>query len=453
MNRYSVVILITLIASLAHAGSLPPLINFQSVLLDEGGNLLPSGPTTIQFQILDENRAPIYSESQSVEVVKGATAALIGNGADTKGAPTGGIPEDIFATGAPRYLQVQVGSHAPEDPMTIVPVPYSQWSATCATVSDGGVKPTSIAKAAVGFEALAPDVVSKLADALSKSQGVVTAQTLGASGGATQVGVTSKFINSGSATVQGVLQDIDLSVKKGQETDTFLTGKLNQEVTDRGNAISDVQGKLAQETATRAATDSAFSQTLSDINNIPGTLSLSKVQTSSPPPSDLNMGGHKITNLGTPSSAQDAATKTYVDSTAAAIVAQFPAPAINPPPPPLYLWGYWVGAIKTNSGFGAVTIYSNNLAPTGAVPSGSLMSATGTAYQFGFTAAVPNATYLVTASDEVEGLGTVQTARYLRTSAGVVTTDTRTVNNFALSRQGQDWELYQVYVYGSVPIN
>jgi hypothetical protein len=344
----------------AHAGSLPPLINFQSVLLDEGGNLLPSGPTTVQFQILDENQAPIYSETQSVDVVKGAVAALIGNGTDSKGTTTGGVPEDIFASGAPRYLQVQVGSHAPEAPMTIVPVPYAQWSETCATVVDGGITSNAIAKAAVGFEALAPDVVSKLADEMSKSQGVVTAQALGAAGGATQVGVEAKFINSGSSSVQGVLQDLDLSAKKSQEMDAFLKGKLNQEITDRTDAVAGVQGKLdqevkdrtaadtglqgqitkeisdrsnaitqeqqarsagdsslqsllSQEAVTRANADTAFSQTLSNINNIPGTLSFDKVKTSTPPPSDLNMGGHKITNLAEPTALTDAATKKYID--------------------------------------------------------------------------------------------------------------------------------------------
>lgn len=277
------------------AGPLPPLINFQSVLLDEGGNLLPSGATPVQFQILDENHNVIYTESQTVDVMKGAVSTLIGNGSDAKGLTTGGVPADIFATGAQRYLQVQVGTQVPEDPMTIVPVPYAQWSQTCA----------SVAKAAVGFDQLAPDVVEKLAAEMSKSQGVVTAQSLGSNGGATQIGVEAKFINSGSSSVQGVLQDIDLSVKKRQEETTFLTGKLNQEVTNRTNEIKTIN------------------TTISDINKIPGTLSFDKVQTSTPPPSDLNMGGKKITNLGAPVSSTDASTKSYVDANDAAVAALF----------------------------------------------------------------------------------------------------------------------------------
>lgn len=279
-SKSSIIYIFTFLAvaiapAFVHAGSLPPLINFQSVLLDEGGNLLPSGSTTVQFQILDENQAPIYSETQNVEVVKGAVNALVGNGSDTKGVTTGGIPEDIFAGGAPRYLQVQVGSHAPEDPMTIVPVPYAQWSQTCATVADGAVAAGKIAKAAVGFEHLAPDVVSKLAS-------VLTAQSLGSNGGATQIGVAAKFINSGSSSVQGVLQDIDLSVKKRQEETTFLTGKLNEEVTNRANAVKGVQdsldfeknasnvGSLAQkiesETTARSGADGKLQDQVNTIN-------------------------------------------------------------------------------------------------------------------------------------------------------------------------------------------
>lgn len=322
------------------AGPLPPLINFQSVLLDEGGNLLPTGATLVHFQILDENREVIYAESQTVDVMKGAVSALIGNGSDAKGLTTGGIPADIFASGAPRYLQIQVDTQTPEEPMTIVPVPYAQWSQSCA----------SVAKAAVGLDQLAPDVVAKLT--------TVTAQTLGSTGGATQIGVEAKFINSGSSSVQGVLQDLDLSVKKRQEETTFLTGKLNEEVTSRTNAVNGeiknrtdavasvqknldqelkdrtvadggLQGQITKEIGDRGSVDTTLQnqinpiQTmLKDINSIPGTLSLGKVQTSTPPPSDLNMGGHKITSLADPISDQDAASKKYVDEYIKAKIAE-----------------------------------------------------------------------------------------------------------------------------------
>lgn len=328
---------IILATSTGFAGLLPPLIDFQSVLLDEGGNLLPSGSTSVQFQILDENHAPVYTETQSVEVVKGATSALIGNGSDAKGISTGGIPDDIFATGAPRYLQVQVTGHAPEDPMTIVPVPYAQWSQNCASVADGGVTPASIAKAAVGFESLAPDVVSKLAEALSKSQGVVTMQALGGTGGASQVGVESKLINSGSSSVQGALQDIDLSVKKRQEETTFLTGKLGEEVTNRTNAIKGVQdnlnyeknasnvGSLAQkinsEAVTRGETDAGIQGQITKILDGTTTSKISpdSIDFSKSFPGDLNMGGKKITSLGAPIDDNDAANQKFVNDRITAI--------------------------------------------------------------------------------------------------------------------------------------
>lgn len=287
-------------SSVVYAGPLPPLINFQSVLLDEGGNLLPSGPATVQFQILDETHEPIYFEKQTVDVVKGAVSALVGNGSNDQGITTGGIPEDIFATGAPRYLQVQVGVQAPEEPMTIVSVPYAQWSQVSATVADGAVSSAKIATAAVGFEHLAPDVVGKLAAELSASHGILTTQSLASIGGATQVGVTAKFINSGSSSVQGVLQDIDLSVKKGQEQDQFLLGKLNKEL-DKTQP-----GSLAQQI-------SSLQDTTKDINNIPGKLKLDHLEPNSAAVSDLNMGGHKITNLQNPINAADATSKFYVD--------------------------------------------------------------------------------------------------------------------------------------------
>lgn len=358
----TILVALVLSSSLGVAGPLPPLIDFQSVLLDEGGNLLPSGTTAIQFQILDENHTPIYTETQSVDVVKGAAAALIGNGADAKGITTGGVPDDIFATGAPRYLQVQVEGHAAEDPMTIVPVPYAQWSQTCATVADGAVTPAALAKAAVGFESLAPDVVSRLAEEMSKSQGVVTMQALSSSGGATQVGVDAKLINSGSTSVQGALQDIDLAVKKRQEETTFLTGKLNEEVTNSTNAVAGVQGQITKEVsdrgvaitqeqqtrsgadtvlqgqitkeitdratadsglqiqitgeaATRAGQVDTINTTISNINNVTGSLSSNKLSIET----DLNMNTHKVTNLAPPTTNTDAATKFYVDGEIASV--------------------------------------------------------------------------------------------------------------------------------------
>ncbi len=296
------------------AAPLPPLIDFQSVLLDEGGNLLPSGSTSIQFQILDEDHAPIYTETQNVDVVKGAASALIGNGSDAKGVSTGGIPDDIFAAGEPRYLQVQVAGRPPEDPMTIVPVPYAQWSQTCATVADGGVKPASIAKAAVGFEQLAPDVVGKLAAEMGKSQGMMTAQALNASGGASQIGLQAKLINSGSSTVQGALQDIDLSVKKRQEETTFLTGKLNEEVTNRTNAVKGVQGQLDMATPSNMKTAiNNLQDVTSDINKIPGQLGVDHLNPNSSAISDLDMGGKKIIKLGEPSAGTDASTRKFVE--------------------------------------------------------------------------------------------------------------------------------------------
>lgn len=311
---FAAMAIIALAAAPVDAAPLPPLIDFQSVLLDEGGNLLPSGATSIQFQILDENREPIYTETQSVDVVKGAASALIGNGTDSKGISTGGIPEDTFISGAPRYLQVQVTGHAPEDPMTIVPVPYAQWSQTCASVADGSVKPASIAKAAVGFESLAPDVIGKLAEQLSQTQGMMTAQALNASGGASQIGLQTKLINSGSATVQGALQDIDLSVKKRQEETTFLTGKLNEEVTNRTNAVKGVQDQLNMTTDSNMKTTISNLQTItSDINNIPKKLNLDKLDSNTSAKNDLNMGGKKITNLGKPEVDTDAVNKSYAD--------------------------------------------------------------------------------------------------------------------------------------------
>ncbi|PIR19878.1 MAG: hypothetical protein COV45_07825 [Deltaproteobacteria bacterium CG11_big_fil_rev_8_21_14_0_20_47_16] len=260
-----------------HAGPLPPLINFQSVLFDEGGNLLPSGPATIQFQILDEQQNPIYFESQTVDVNRGAVSALIGNGSGNNGTPTGGLPEEVFASGAPRYLQVQVGNQPPETPMTIVPVPYAQWSQTCATV----------AKGAVGFESLAPDVVAQL----DKNQ-------------ANTIGVTAKFINSGSSSVQGVLQDLDLSIKKRLEETNYLMSGLKQEAQDR----SALDGKI---TAIASAAVGAPK------------ISPSAIDWSKPLTSDVNMGGHQLKNLGAPTSDTDASTKKYVDSGIASVKAQY----------------------------------------------------------------------------------------------------------------------------------
>ncbi|QQR81667.1 MAG: hypothetical protein IPJ69_06060 [Deltaproteobacteria bacterium] len=126
-----------LINTQAHAESVPHVINFQSVLRDDNGNLIPDGPIDLNFKILDNEGHQVYLESQpSVQVIRGAINVMIGDGI-VSGTQSTGIPiQALDPTAGERFLQYQIGSNQPVDPISFGSLPYAVWSEKALSVSE-----------------------------------------------------------------------------------------------------------------------------------------------------------------------------------------------------------------------------------------------------------------------------------------------------------------------------
>lgn len=205
--------------------AVPLYFNYQSVLMDSGGNPLSSGPHQVVFRVTDSAHNTLYEEGQTVDANKGVVATLIGNGAiPGTSTPTAGLTPEIFAPGEQRFLEVSVDGQSADDPLEIVSVPYAVWTEK---VAEGGVDAKAIASGAIAMEHFGKGLVEDLATALLK-QPVFSALEKGLSNpsGAQQVGVNTAFIYSGATTVQGVLKDLDLAIKMREEKNVSKAGDI-----------------------------------------------------------------------------------------------------------------------------------------------------------------------------------------------------------------------------------
>lgn len=232
----------------------PQLFNYQAALTDEGGNLLPDGIIEAKFEVLDASGEVVYAETQDVEVVKGNVSAMVGNGLDvTSGAPTGGVPLSALDPTEARFLRVTASGHSAYDPLEMVGVPYSMWSQMALAMPEGSITGAMIGKGVITKEHLDNELLESIypdglprslmpSDAVYKEDFTKFSDTIQSSNGAASVGVATDFIYSGSRTVQGVLKDLDLAVKKRNEEVEW--------------AKADYDAKVASEAVTRSASDS-----------------------------------------------------------------------------------------------------------------------------------------------------------------------------------------------------
>ncbi len=265
-----------LIAGPAISGTqqVPALFNFQGVLLDEGGNPLPDGISNLKFQISDSAGNVLYEETQDVDVARGQVSAIVGNGLNPlSGAPTGGIPSEAFDPTDTHYLQVEVAGQKPYDRLEIVATPYSLWADTALRLPDGAITSAMIGKGAIKkehldeelMEAIFPDGIPKgmlPKDTVYNDEFTSFRDTVQSVSGAGKVGVTNAFIYSGSQTVQGVLSDMDLAIKKRQEEVEFskkdYQSKINFEAQTREESDDALQKNVDLEASARQTNDATL---------------------------------------------------------------------------------------------------------------------------------------------------------------------------------------------------
>ncbi|PIR17377.1 MAG: hypothetical protein COV46_04235 [Deltaproteobacteria bacterium CG11_big_fil_rev_8_21_14_0_20_49_13] len=242
---------------------IPLLLNYQSALFDEGGNLIQDGSTDFSFRIIDHEGNILYEENQQLDVADGRVSAMIGNGLSGGGAATGGVPSDIFDPNGRRFLQVEIPGQKPYDKLEIVSVPYSLWSEKALGLTEGSLKGEMIGGGVILKSHLSDELISYIEDNGTLGNFVNSVQ---GSTGASKVGVGSTFIYSGSSTVQGVLKDLDVAIKKRQEevdwTKGDYTAKITGEATARQGADTTLQAGLNSESLARSAADTTLQSSI-----------------------------------------------------------------------------------------------------------------------------------------------------------------------------------------------
>jgi len=120
----------------------PPLVSFSGALTDGSGKPI-SAVVGVTFALYRESQggAPLWLETQNVYPDKtGHYTVLLGSTTST------GLPPDLFATGEPRWLGVQVQGQAEQPRISLSSVPYSLKAADAQTL--GGLPASAFVLAA-----------------------------------------------------------------------------------------------------------------------------------------------------------------------------------------------------------------------------------------------------------------------------------------------------------------
>jgi hypothetical protein len=221
-------------SSTVWAAGVPELINYQSLLYDDGGSLIPDGEISIKFRITDIEGTVLYEETQTTNVIGGAVSAMIGNGLDENGAPTGGLSMSVLVPGESRYLEVEVGDYPPQGAMEIVSVPYAMYAEEAMSISAGSLTINDFSE----------QLIQDLETELSESEVIATWNDLGQADGASGVGVQSGFIYSTSSDTQSVLQDLDTAISERDTRIDSVESSISQETTNRQSADQLLQQKI-----------------------------------------------------------------------------------------------------------------------------------------------------------------------------------------------------------------
>jgi len=284
--------------------AVPHFLNYQSLLYDDGGNLLADQPAGMTFRITDAAGSVLYEERQTLDVVHGAVSALVGNGQDANNAPMGGIPASVLTPDGARYLEVTVDGYSPESGLEIVSVPYSVYAEKALSVADEAVTGAMLAKKIITMDHLADGLVDQLAGEMSARGALATRTdltnmqtTYRAASGAGNIGVNGGFVYSGNTNIQGVLQDLDRSIQKRQS-----------EIEAHAGSASNVHGVTGNVVGTHDA------QILSNKTLVAPNVSGGMTVTGG----NIIMNGNNITGLPDPSLPSDAAKMSYVDNAVSA---------------------------------------------------------------------------------------------------------------------------------------
>ncbi len=125
----------------AASGIVPPVVKFGGVLTDASGKPV-TGTVGVTFALYkdQEGGAPLWMETQNVQADKtGHYSVMLGS------TSSHGLAGDLFVSGEPRWLGVQLQGQAEQPRTVLMSVPYALKAADAETI--GGLPPSAFVKA------------------------------------------------------------------------------------------------------------------------------------------------------------------------------------------------------------------------------------------------------------------------------------------------------------------
>jgi hypothetical protein len=125
----------------AASGIVPPVVKFGGVLTDASGKPV-TGTAGVTFALYkdQEGGAPLWMETQNVQPDKtGHYSVMLG------ATSSHGLAGDLFVSGEPRWLGVQLQGQAEQPRTVLMSVPYALKAADAETI--GGLPPSAFVKA------------------------------------------------------------------------------------------------------------------------------------------------------------------------------------------------------------------------------------------------------------------------------------------------------------------
>jgi hypothetical protein len=114
----SALLSLTLSSAFAQSQSIPPYINYQGRLTNQASGAPVNGVKNITFALYDSatGGTPIYSQSQQVTITNGTFSVYLGQGEGfcQGNKVTDGIPSEVFADHAARYLGIKMADSSTE---------------------------------------------------------------------------------------------------------------------------------------------------------------------------------------------------------------------------------------------------------------------------------------------------------------------------------------------------
>jgi hypothetical protein len=279
-------LLLVMLALPAFATEVPHTLNFQSVLFDDSGKLVPDGTMDLEFKILDADGQEIYSELQpAVQVVRGSVNVMMGEGLDANSKATNGIPLSAFdpTTGA-KTLEMKIGNNQPTGPMAFGTVPYSMYAEEALTVAPNSIGSEQIKNGSIKVEDLEPGLTfGNINGQLGDSQLPTSAATVSQLNAhissttahpASSITLTGPFTFSSMNDVQSVIRDLDKALLSAITNNSINKVNINNALTTHTTSTaahgSDGNVVGANTLANAIATHAALTTGVHGLSSTPG---------------------------------------------------------------------------------------------------------------------------------------------------------------------------------------